>query len=608
PFLSDLSDEGSLEYSDFSTPEGSPSLCPLSSEGTLESNYMAVDDLSTSSVTLRKTGSAPQDDVPVIRKVCVIGAGYVGGPTAAVLALHNPHIDFTVLDRDPARIRRWNSGHLPIREPGLSEVVRVARDGYTSDPEPLVQNLRRIDSKLDAQDYQASDRKPNLMFSTDTPTVLADADLVFLAVNTPPKATGIGAGAASDLSALEGAVADIGKYAKAGTIVVEKSTVPCGTAHVIEQLLSASRPQTPFSILSNPEFLSEGTALRNLLHPDRILIGAPRTPAGAQATRALTALYTPFIPRSKILAIDTRSAELAKLAANAFLAQRISSINSLSALCTATGADVHEVAAAVGADARIGPAFLGAGLGFGGSCFGKDIASLAHTARALYLPDVGAYWASVLEVNVGQRVRAAGRIIARLNNSLVRKKVTILGFAYKKGTGDTRDSLAVQIVRILLAERPAEIAIFDPACSPAGIEREIEGLGHEGRVKVYTDPYAACRDANALLVVTDWDMFRSGSAARGTYTLGPDAGAVPIRADDSRIAVVPRGHTLGSAPACADECPECAAQRADGGAMGRLDWARVAYHLAEPRYVLDGRGVLGREEMGRLGIEVEGLG
>ncbi|OJJ74554.1 hypothetical protein ASPBRDRAFT_118437 [Aspergillus brasiliensis CBS 101740] len=540
-----------------------------------------------------------------VKSVCVVGAGYVGGPTAAVLALYNPSVAVTVLDRDPRRIQSWKSVHLPVHEPTLYNVVRATRDG--SD---VAQNVGHY-----------SRRQPNLFFTCDS-TAVSEADMVFLAVNTPTKTFGLGAGRATDMTAVDGAVQEIARHAKPGAIIVEKSTVPCGTAERVRQALSTLRPNTPFEVLSNPEFLSEGSAIDNLVNPDRVLIGSSGTPPGRRAARMLAHLYSSWVPPTRILQVNAWSSELAKLVANAMLAQRISSINSISAICEKTGAEVDQVARAIGTDARIGPQFLKAGVGFGGSCFRKDIASLAYLAESLGLDEVAHYWRQVNAMNEYQRVRFARRVIDRFDGNLSGRKIAVLGFAFKKDTGDTRESPVVDVIRLLLEERPAEIDIFDMFCHEEDILRELEAAcGKENvaaRVKVLSDPYLACSQANAVLVMTDCDQFKNGrkrtamgAAARSDSEAyeSLDEMLAPVRKDETWAF---NGVTYRLTPeeGCGSDCAACRswAPRSVAVSNEPLEWARIAYNLKDPKWVYDGRGCLDGAELQKLGVESEAIG
>jgi len=388
----------------------------------------------------------------------------------------------------------------------------------------------------------------------------------------------------------------------------------------------ALRPGAGFEVLSNPEFLSEGQAIENLKRPDRILIGCDQTLRGRRAAASLVKVYAHWVPRNKILCTNVWSSELSKLVANAMLAQRISSINSVSEICERTGADVHEVAKAIGLDQRIGPQFLKAGLGFGGSCFRKDIASLVYLARSLGLEDVANYWNHVNLINESQRNRFARNVVTRLNTTLFNKKVVLLGFAFKKNTGDPRESLAVDVIKVLRDEMPTEIAIFDPGCNPASIQKEVDQIYVKGDgynrevVQTYTDAYAACHDADAIMIITDWDLFKN-APAKGTFRPAkslpaPDPAAVaglaklPPPAVASYESSAPHPTQFVAEPACPSGCPECLTPTVDVdfNTDERLDWERVGSHMKEPRWVFDGRAVLNVATMEKLGFRVEALG
>ena len=559
-----------------------------------------------------------------------------GGPTAAVIALHNPYIRVTVVDRDENRIRAWRGRHLPIHEPGLGDVVRLARDGAcASAVEGVKQDLNGA--------VEGPSRSPNLFFSTGCTETIAKADMILISVNTPTKKRGLGAGRATDMAALEGAVRDIAVHARPGTILVEKSTVPCKTGQLIKDILEAYRPGIVFPVLSNPEFLSEGTAIRDLMRPDRVVIGCESTISGHRAAAALANLYAAWVPRTRIAPINIWSSELCKLAANAMLAQRISSINSISAICERTGADVSEIAKSIGMDARIGPQFLKAGLGFGGSCFRKDIASLTYLAESLGLPEVAAYWQQVLTMNNFQRDRFAKGVIASLNNTLRGKRVTIFGYAFKKNTGDARESPALDVIRVLLEENPRSIAIFDPLCSAADVRNELRVLedGHpvmkpEGPVEIFSDPYAACSDSNAVLVLTDWDMFKNSKpvelckppteelprfdrAAPASILRLPqhseNVASPPTPPITPKMLCIPSdlASRLVAEPPCPPNCEECREAIQSGATVAKdistpLDWARISKSVKEPRWVFDGRGILDARAMVGMGFRLETLG
>lgn len=382
-------------------------------------------------------------------------------------------------------------------------------------------------------------------------------------------------------------------------------------------------------MLSNPEFLAEGSAIENLTAPDRVLIGSAATPSGRQAAGTLAGLYSAWVPRSQILETNAWSSELAKLVANAMLAQRISSINSISAICERTGAEVDQVAKAIGLDARIGPQFLKAGLGFGGSCFRKDISSLAYMAESLGLDDVAHYWRQVNVMNERQRDRFARKIIDRFEGNLVGRKLAMLGFAFKKNTGDTRESLAADVIRLLLEERPAEIAIFDPYCRQEDILRELEpicpGVSQGGIVKIHTDPYLACSQAHAVLVVTDCDQFRntlpkkpstpdSTPAHKGlARTMAMDECQETTKracARQERETWTNAGVAYQLAPQadCAVDCSDCRSIAIRPTATEAVEWTRIAYNMVEPKWVFDGRGVLDAAELEKLGVRVDRVG
>ncbi|KAJ9604672.1 hypothetical protein H2200_010786 [Cladophialophora chaetospira] len=549
-----------------------------------------------------------------VRKICVIGAGYVGGPTAAVIALHNPKVGVEVLDRDHRRIERWNSAHLPIHEPGLNEIVRLTRDGaiFSASSES-----ERDSDRPDNSSHHVSRRGPNLFFTCDTQVSISTADMIFLAVNTPTKTSGVGAGRATNMRALDGAVKDVALYAKPGTIIVEKSTVPCGTAQRIRNMLDALRPGVPFEVLSNPEFLSEGTAVKNLMSPDRVIIGSSGTSAGKLAADALASLYAGWIPSSQILQVNAWSSELSKLVANAMLAQRISSINSISAICEATGADVEEVARSIGLDSRIGPQFLKAGLGFGGSCFRKDIASLTYLAESLGLEEVAHYWSQVNAINIMQRDRFARKVLRRFNENLSGKKITLMGFAFKRNTSDARESPAADVISTLLDEQPNEIAIFDPYCVEEEMMQEIKAvIAETSFIQIYTDPYEACKDSNAILVMTDCDQFRN-APLRGVHSI------TTSEADSSSIGPSPdlrpqqagylgndfAKYMLALQPSCVDNCPDCRWKARGPVSIEPVEWARIVYSMREPKWIFDGRGIIDVDEMEKLGgVRVDSIG
>ena len=417
-----------------------------------------------------------------IQSICCIGAGYVGGPTMAMIAAKCPHIQVTVADINEKRVAAWNSDDLPIYEPGLDAVVPSARGR-------------------------------NLHFTTDVHGAVAAADMIFVSVNTPTKTYGIGAGRAADLRYVESAARLIAEVSQGHKIIVEKSTLPVRTATAIRTVIEAnSSSKATFEVLSNPEFLAEGTAIDDLENPDRVLIGGDPTPGGQDAVAALVSIYANWVPRERILTTNLWSSELSKLVANAFLAQRISSINSISALCEATGADVDEVARAIGTDSRIGPKFLRASVGFGGSCFQKDILNLVYLCESFGLPHVSEYWRQVVLLNDWQKSRFVEKIVRTLFNTVNDKRMAILGFAFKKDTNDTRESPAIYVCRDLLREH-ARIAIYDPQVEPEAIRQVLTQAGVSteliaSNVEIHKNPYAATEGAHALVTLTEWDEFK----------------------------------------------------------------------------------------------------
>lgn len=446
----------------------------------------------------------------------------MGGPTMAMIAKKCPDVRVVVVDIDAARIAAWNSDQLPVYEPGLDEVVKSARGR-------------------------------NLFFSTDIDAGIRDAEIVFVSVNTPTKSYGIGAGSASDLTHIELCARRIAAAAKSGKIVVEKSTLPVRTAESLKRVLHANSTEHTFEILSNPEFLAEGTAVSDLESPDRVLIGGDATPTGERALQKLVDIYARWVPRERILTTNVWSSELSKLVSNALLAQRISSVNALSALCEATGADIDEVAFAAGRDSRIGSRFLKASVGFGGSCFQKDILNLAYLCRHYGLPEVADYWEQVVRVNDWQKSRFVQRMVRTMFNTIAGKRIAVLGFAFKKDTNDTRESAAIDVCRALLAER-AQISIYDPKVSADAVMKDLSvasGLDQErlaGRVRCETNPYKAAEGADAVVVLTEWDEFRS------------------------------------------------------------LDFRRVYDSMKKPAFAFDGRNILPHEQMRALGFDVHAIG
>ncbi|XP_063982528.1 UDP-glucose 6-dehydrogenase [Diachasmimorpha longicaudata] len=456
----------------------------------------------------------------MIQKICCIGAGYVGGPTCSVIALKCPGICVTVVDKSKDRIAQWNSDKLPIYEPGLDEVVTQCRG-------------------------------KNLFFSTDIETAIQEADLIFISVNTPTKTFGNGKGRAADLKYVESAARMIAEIATSDKIVVEKSTVPVRAAESIMNILRANHKHgVSYQILSNPEFLAEGTAVQDLVHADRILIGGEDTPQGQAAIEELCKVYEHWIPRENILTTNTWSSELSKLAANAFLAQRISSINALSAICEKTGADVSEVARAVGLDSRIGSKFLQASVGFGGSCFQKDLLNLVYLCECLNLPEVGKYWQGVIDMNEYQKSRFSDQVIQSLFNTVTDKHISLLGFAFKKNTGDTRESPAIHVAKTLLDEG-AVLHIYDPKVEESQIMDDLSSLGLSDlkkSVNIYHDAYTATKNTHAIVVCTEWDEFTE------------------------------------------------------------LDYKRIYTEMTKPAYIFDGRKILNHDHLQKIGFNVQTIG
>lgn len=416
-----------------------------------------------------------------IKKITCIGAGYVGGPTMAVVAQKNLNVQVTVVDLNKARIDAWNDenlDNLPVYEPGLDQVVAEARGR-------------------------------NLFFSTDVETAIDEADMIFISVNTPTKTYGKGKGQAADLKFIELCARQIAAVAKDDKIVVEKSTLPVRTAAALKSILDNTGNGVNFQILSNPEFLAEGTAVTDLHNPDRVLIGGE----SEEAIQALANLYSEWVPRERIITTNLWSSELSKLVANAFLAQRVSSINSISELCEVTGANVDEVANAIGRDSRIGSKFLKSSVGFGGSCFQKDILNLVYIARSYNLNKVADYWEQVILMNDHQKSRFAEKIIQTMYNTVNGKNIAFLGWAFKKDTNDTRESAAIYVADHLLEEE-ANIIVYDPKVPAEQIYKDLDYLGtrspedNRRLVKVVNDPYESIQNAHAIAILTEWDEFK----------------------------------------------------------------------------------------------------
>jgi len=457
-----------------------------------------------------------------VKNICCIGAGYVGGPTMAVIALKNPNIKVNVVDINPERIAAWNTDDLPVYEPGLLEVVKQARG-------------------------------KNLFFNTDIETGIKEADMIFISVNTPTKTFGVGKGRAADLRFVELCARQIAQLSTTDKIVVEKSTLPVRTAQAVKTILSETGNGIKFQVLSNPEFLAEGTAIQDLMQPDRVLIGGDQTNEGLDAIEALTSVYASWVPRERIIQTRLWSSELSKLTANAFLAQRISSINSISALCEVTGADVDEVAYAIGSDSRIGPKFLKSSVGFGGSCFQKDILNLVYLCEYFGLPEAAAYWEQVIILNDYQKRRFAMNIIQTLFNTVSGKKIAMLGWAFKKDTNDTRESAAIYVSDHLLNDM-ANVWVYDPKVPEKAMYEDLDYLETRSKdenrklLKVVNDPYEACKGAHAIAVITEWDEFK------------------------------------------------------------KYDWKRIYDGMMKPAFIFDGRNILDHKKLMEIGFKVKAIG
>lgn len=407
------------------------------------------------------------------KTILCIGAGYVGGPTMALIAYKCPQYKVTVVDIDPTRIAQWNSDNLPIYEPGLDEIVKATRDR-------------------------------NLFFSTEIERGIKESDIIFVSVNTPIKMFGAGSGMAADLQYWEKTARQIRKYAESHKIIVEKSTLPVKTALAMERILTSTENDISFEVLSNPEFLAEGTAIKDLEDPDRVLIGSRETPSGLKARDELIEIYANWVPMERIITSNVWSSELSKLVANAFLAQRISSINSITALCEKTDANIMEVARAVGMDSRVGSKFLNASVGFGGSCFKKDILNLVYLCRHYGLDEVADYWEGVVRINDYQKERFILNMLGAMFNTLAGKKICLFGFAYKANTGDTRESPAIFISKRLVEEK-AELVITDPKALN-NARTDLDGI--EGKISYVEDPYDASAACDAIAVMTEWEIYK----------------------------------------------------------------------------------------------------
>jgi len=447
------------------------------------------------------------------KKILCIGAGYVGGPTMAMIAAKCPQYEVTIVDINPERIAAWQTDDLPIYEPGLLEVVKKARS-------------------------------QNLFFSTEVDKSIKRADIIFVCVNTPTKTYGEGAGKAADLQFWEKTARNIICASESNKIVIEKSTLPVRTAHAMERILNTNDKGLRFDILSNPEFLAEGSAIEDLENPDRVLIGSRETETGIRARDQIVDIYANWVPRDRIITSNLWSSELSKLVANAFLAQRISSINSISALCEKTEANVGEVAKAIGTDSRIGNRFLNASVGFGGSCFKKDILNLVYICESYGLSEVARYWESVVEINDYQEKRFVKNMIRLMFNTVSGKNIALFGFAFKANTGDTRESPAIYVARHLLNER-ANLVITDPKALTNAKEDLQEALPD---LRFTEDPYEAADRAHAIAVLTEWDVYKN------------------------------------------------------------LDYEKIFMSMEKPAFIFDGRNILDHEKLFNIGFNVTSIG
>lgn len=418
-----------------------------------------------------------------IKNIACIGAGYVGGPTMAVFAENCPHINFTIVDQNKEKIDAWNgdSDLLPIHEPGLKEIIDNVRN-------------------------------KNLFFSTDIDNAIISSDIIFIAVNTPTIKQGPGAGFGADLKYIINCAEHIASVAKSNKIIVEKSTVPIKTAEKINEIFSKINPSFNFEVLSNPEFLAEGTAVKDLRNPDRVLIGGNNTPSGQKALKTLVDIYSSWINKDKILTTNVWSSELSKLASNAFLAQRISSINSLSAICDKSGADILEVSKAIGLDHRIGKYFLNPSVGFGGSCFQKDILNLVYLCRNFGLEEVAEYWHQVVKINNYQKSRFVNKIIEKLGTNLIDKQITLYGWSFKKDTNDSRESASIYISYELL-KMGARIKVYDPKSSVEIISNDLmqfskDSLVFLDKIEYVNNPYDSITGSCCIGIITEWDEFK----------------------------------------------------------------------------------------------------
>jgi UDPglucose 6-dehydrogenase len=447
------------------------------------------------------------------KNLLCIGAGYVGGPTMAMIAHKCPQYKVTIVDINAEKIAAWQTDDLPIYEPGLLDLVKSCRG-------------------------------KNLFFSTDVDKEIKDAEIIFISVNTPTKTFGEGAGKSADLQYWEKTARDILRVADSDKIIVERSTLPVKTAIAMERILSLNEKGLKFEVVSNPEFLAEGTAIKDLEKPDRVLIGAKETESGIKARNEIVEIYANWIPRDRLITSNLMSSELSKLVANSFLAQRISSINSISVLCEKVDADIKEVAHAIGKDTRIGDKFLSASVGFGGSCFKKDILNLAYLCETFGLYEVAAYWESIVKMNEYQTSRFVQTINKAMFNTITNKRIALFGFAFKANTSDTRETAALYVTQKLMMER-AHVVISDPKAIN-NAKKDLKDYGAD--IEYQEDPYKAAKAAHAIALITEWDLYKN------------------------------------------------------------LDYEKIYHEMEKPAFIFDGRNILDHEKLFKIGYEVYPIG
>ncbi len=447
------------------------------------------------------------------KNLLCIGAGYVGGPTMTMIAHKCPQYKVTIVDVLPEKIKAWQTDDLPIYEPGLLELIKLCRG-------------------------------KNLFFSTDVETGIKEADIIFISVNTPTKTFGEGAGKSADLQYWEKTARDILRTAESDKIIVERSTLPVKTAIAMERILSLNEKGLKFEVVSNPEFLAEGSAIKDLEKPDRVLIGSKENESGIKARNEIVEIYANWIPRDRLITSNLMSSELSKLVANSFLAQRISSINSISALCEKVDAEISEVAHAIGKDSRIGDKFLNASVGFGGSCFKKDILNLVYLCETFGLNEVAAYWESIVKMNEYQTSRFVQTINKAMFNTLTNKRIAVFGFAFKANTSDTRETAALYVTQKLMMEK-AHVVISDPKAIK-NAKNDLKNYGDD--IEFQEDPYKAAKSAHAIALITEWDLYKT------------------------------------------------------------LDYTKIYHEMEKPAFIFDGRNILDHEKLYKIGFEVYPIG